>query len=180
MRLCGSRDVDEVCRDLDEEARDQYDRLLAYVVRSSDDLFVNLVHAGEVGGILDTILNRLAMYIEKNVKLKRQVRGALTYPIAVILILIVVMVVLLTFVIPAFENMFAEFGAKDALPKLTQIVIAVSNGFVSYLPVVIIVTILADSSIAAAAQMARPAGTPCRAAPSSTRKPRRPLPPAVA
>jgi type IV pilus assembly protein PilC len=106
-----------------------------------DDLFVNLVHAGEVGGILDTILNRLAIYIEKNVKLKRQIRGALTYPIAVIIILILVMIVLLTFVIPAFENMFAEFGAKDALPALTQIVIAVSNGFVSYSPIVILATI---------------------------------------
>ncbi|MCA9624861.1 MAG: type II secretion system F family protein, partial [Myxococcales bacterium] len=106
-----------------------------------DELFVNLVHAGEVGGILDTILNRLAIYIEKNVKLKRQVRGALTYPTAVILIMIVVMVVLMTFVIPAFENMFAEFGAKNALPKLTQIVIAISNGFVSYLPIIIVVTI---------------------------------------
>ncbi|MBW2526644.1 MAG: type II secretion system F family protein [Deltaproteobacteria bacterium] len=102
-----------------------------------DQLFVNLVHAGEVGGILDTILNRLAVYIEKAVKLKRQIRGALTYPIAVIIILIAVMGVLLGFVIPAFENMFAEFGAKDALPRLTKIVIALSNGFVSNLPFII-------------------------------------------
>jgi type IV pilus assembly protein PilC len=99
-----------------------------------DDLFVNLVQAGEVGGILDTILNRLAVYIEKRVKLARQVRGALSYPIAVIIILIIVMGVLLTFVIPAFENMFAEFGAKDALPALTKAVIAASKGFVTYLP----------------------------------------------
>lgn len=99
-----------------------------------DELFVNLVQAGEVGGILDTILNRLAVYIEKRVKLGRQVRGALTYPIAVILIMIVVMVVLMTFVIPAFEGMFAEFGAKDALPVLTKYVIATSKGFVNYLP----------------------------------------------
>ncbi|MBI4702727.1 MAG: type II secretion system F family protein [Deltaproteobacteria bacterium] len=103
-----------------------------------DNLFVNLVHAGEVGGILDTILNRLAIYIEKNAKLKRQVKGAMTYPMVVICIMIVVMVVLMTFVIPAFENMFAEFGAKDALPKLTKIVIAVSRGFLSYLPVMIV------------------------------------------
>ena len=107
-----------------------------------DDLFVNLVHAGEVGGILDTILNRLAIYIEKNVKLKRQVRGALAYPIAVIVILGVVMVVLMTFVIPAFENMFAEFGAEGQLPKLTQVVIAISNGFINYLPLIVIATIL--------------------------------------
>ena len=104
-----------------------------------NDLFVNLVQAGEVGGILDTILNRLAVYIEKNVKLVRQVKGALTYPIAVICILAVVMIVLLTFVIPAFENMFAEFGAKDALPALTKIVIASSRAFVSYLPLTALV-----------------------------------------
>lgn len=108
-----------------------------------DVLFVNLVHAGEVGGILDTILNRLAVYIEKAVKLKRQVRGALTYPIAVIIILMVVMAVLLGFVIPAFENMFAEFGAKDALPRLTKIVIAVSNGFIDYLPIILPALIIA-------------------------------------
>ena len=107
-----------------------------------DELFVNLVQAGEVGGILDTILNRLADYIEKRVKLARQVRGALVYPIAVIVIMIVVMVVLMTWVIPAFEGMFAEFGAKDALPALTKYVIATSQAFVSYLPLTIIATIL--------------------------------------
>lgn len=105
-----------------------------------DDLFTNLVQAGEVGGILDTILNRLAVYIEKRVKLARQVKGALSYPIAVICILVIVMAVLLTFVIPAFENMFAEFGAKDALPALTKAVIATSKGFVTYLPVTAVVT----------------------------------------
>lgn len=106
-----------------------------------DELFVNLVQAGEVGGILDTILNRLAVYIEKRVKLARQVRGALVYPIAVIVILAVVIFVLMTWVIPAFEGMFAEFGAKDALPALTKWVIAASKGFVTYLPLTIIVVI---------------------------------------
>lgn len=121
-----------------------------------DDLFVNLVHAGEVGGILDNILNRLAVYIEKRVKLIRQVRGALSYPIAVICIMIIVIVVLMTFVIPAFETMFAEFGAKDALPKLTKIVIAISRGFVSYLPVTITVGIL--SAVGFVTFYRRPAG----------------------
>jgi type IV pilus assembly protein PilC len=93
-----------------------------------DELFVNLVHAGEIGGILDTILNRLAAYIEKRVKLARQVRGALAYPTAVIIIMIIVVTVLLTWVIPAFENMFKEFGAKDGLPWLTKTVIAASRG----------------------------------------------------
>ena len=103
-----------------------------------DDLFVNLVQAGEVGGILDSILQRLAIYIEKRVKLARQVRGALAYPIAVICIMIVVMFVLMTFVIPAFEAMFAEFGAKDALPTLTKIVLSLSRSFVTYLPLIVV------------------------------------------
>ncbi|MFT3766904.1 MAG: type II secretion system F family protein [Minicystis sp.] len=65
-------------------------------------------------------------------------RGALAYPIAVIFIMIGVMIVLLSFVIPAFEGMFAEFGAKDALPTLTKYVIAVSKGFISYLPLIVV------------------------------------------
>jgi type IV pilus assembly protein PilC len=108
-----------------------------------DELFTNLVQAGEVGGILDTILNRLAQYIEKRQKLARQVRGALVYPSVVIVIMIVVMTVLLTWVIPAFENMFAEFGAKDALPALTKLVIAMSRGFVTWLPVIVLAGIAA-------------------------------------
>jgi type IV pilus assembly protein PilC len=106
-----------------------------------DDLFTNLVQAGEVGGILDTILNRLAIYIEKRVKLARQVRGALSYPIAVIIIMIVVITVLMTFVIPSFEGMFAEFGAKDGLPPLTKVVIAISKSFVTYLPLIVVLGI---------------------------------------
>jgi type IV pilus assembly protein PilC len=98
-----------------------------------DELFVNLVHAGEMGGILDTILNRLSVYLEKRQKLVRQVRGALVYPSIVIVIAGVVMTVLLTFVIPAFENMFKDFGGgKEALPKLTQIIVSMSHGFVTY------------------------------------------------
>ena len=103
-----------------------------------DHLYVNLVQAGEVGGILDTILNRLAIYIEKNVKLARQVKGAMAYPIGVIIVAAGVMAVLLTFVIPAFENMFKDFGGKGQLPKITQIVIAASNNFITYLPVIIL------------------------------------------
>jgi type IV pilus assembly protein PilC len=104
-----------------------------------DDLYANLVQAGEVGGILDTILNRLAIYIEKNVKLVRQVRGALVYPLTVFVIAIGVMTVMLTFVIPAFENMFKDFGSKDDLPALTKMMVAFSHGFVSYLPLIVLV-----------------------------------------
>jgi type IV pilus assembly protein PilC len=107
-----------------------------------DELFVNLIAAGEVGGILDTIMNRLSVYLEKRQKLVRQVRGALIYPSVVIVIAAGVMTVLLTFVIPAFERMFADFGGgKEALPKLTQIVVALSHGFVTYLPFIAIVAI---------------------------------------
>jgi type IV pilus assembly protein PilC len=95
-----------------------------------DELYVNLIHAGEVGGILDSILNRLSTYIEKAVKLKRQLKSALVYPTVVLLVAVVVVVVMLTKVIPVFEDMYKEFrGAK--LPKPTQFVISLSNGFTS-------------------------------------------------
>jgi type IV pilus assembly protein PilC len=96
-----------------------------------DHLYVNLVQAGEVGGILDTILNRLAVYIEKAMKLKRQVRGALAYPSIVVVVFVLVLTILLVFVIPGFETMFKDFGAKDELPALTKMVMAVSRGFVN-------------------------------------------------
>ncbi|GMV12432.1 MAG: type II secretion system F family protein [Polyangiaceae bacterium] len=112
-----------------------------------DELFVNLVHAGEVGGILDTIMQRLSVYLEKRQKLVRQVRGAMVYPSIVIVIAGGVMTVLLTFVIPAFERMFADFGGgKDALPKLTQIIVAMSHGFVSYLPFIVVALLIGTGS----------------------------------
>ncbi len=98
-----------------------------------DELFVNLVAAGEAGGILDTVLQRLAVYIEKRVKLKRQVRGALVYPTAILFVALAVLAVMLVWVIPAFEGMFADFGGKDNLPGVTKFVIAVSNGVVDNL-----------------------------------------------
>lgn len=96
-----------------------------------DDLFVNLVAAGEIGGILDIILNRLAAYIEKAEKLKKKVKGAMTYPIVVMVIAVLVVAVILIFVIPVFETMFADFGR--ALPVPTQIVVAASEFVQSYI-----------------------------------------------
>lgn len=90
-----------------------------------DNLFVNLIAAGEVGGILDTILRRLAEYIEKNERLKARIKGAMTYPIVVMAIAILVIAVILIFVIPVFEDMFASFG--KALPVPTQIVVNMSR-----------------------------------------------------
>ena len=92
-----------------------------------DTLYVNLVRAGEVGGILDTILNRLAVYIEKNMKLKKKIKAAMTYPICIMIIGLVVCLVLLYFVIPVFEKMFADFGKKDALPAATKGLIDLSK-----------------------------------------------------
>ena len=90
-----------------------------------DTLFVNLVAAGEVGGILDTILNRLAAYIEKNAKLARQVKSALAYPIGITAVAGIVIFVLLRFVIPSFEKMFSNMGGE--LPGLTKMVIGMSH-----------------------------------------------------
>jgi type IV pilus assembly protein PilC len=103
--------------------------------KAFDDLYVNLVAAGEVGGILDTILNRLAAYIEKALKLKKKVKSAMTYPTTIIGIAFVVIAVILIFVIPAFEKMFADFGGSLPLP--TQIVINMSNFIQSYILVII-------------------------------------------
>jgi len=90
-----------------------------------DSLFVNLVAAGEVGGILDTILQRLAAYIEKAEKLKSQIKGAMTYPIVVVGIAVIVISVIMIFVIPVFQDMFSSFG--KALPVPTQVVVAMSD-----------------------------------------------------
>jgi type IV pilus assembly protein PilC len=103
-----------------------------------DSLFVNLVNAGEVGGILDTILQRLATYIEKRVKLQRQVRGAMVYPSAISIVAAILIAVMLTWVIPAFRSMFAEFGGEDQLPALTQLVIAISETFVGNIPWIVL------------------------------------------
>jgi type IV pilus assembly protein PilC len=104
-----------------------------------DELFVNLVQAGEVGGILDTIMTRLSVYLEKRQKLISQLKGAMVYPSVVMVIAGAVMGVLLGFVIPAFENMFKDFGGgKENLPGLTRAVMAVSKGFISYLPFILL------------------------------------------
>ncbi len=100
-----------------------------------DHLYVNLIAAGEIGGILDTILNRLAAYIEKAMKLKKQVKGAMVYPVTIISIAIVVIGVILVFVIPTFAKMFADFGGT--LPMPTQIVIGLSNFLQRYILVII-------------------------------------------
>jgi type IV pilus assembly protein PilC len=95
-----------------------------------DNLFVNLIAAGEVGGILDTILNRLAAYIEKSMKLKKQVKSAMTYPVTIVGVAFCVITVILVFVIPQFQSMFESFGGT--LPTPTLIVVAISEFIQAY------------------------------------------------
>jgi type IV pilus assembly protein PilC len=92
-----------------------------------DDLYCNMVEAGETGGILDTILNRLASYMEKSITLKRQVKSALVYPSVIISVAVGVVIFLMYAVIPVFANIFTSLGSSLPLP--TKIVIAIS-GFV--------------------------------------------------
>lgn len=95
-----------------------------------NDLFTNMVAAGEAGGILDTILQRLAQYIEKSVKLNSQVKSAMIYPVAVISIACIVIAIILWKVIPVFAALFTGLGAE--LPMPTQIVIWLSNFIADY------------------------------------------------
>ena len=104
--------------------------------KAFDDLYTNMIAAGEAGGILDTILKRLATYIEKNVKLKAQVKGAMVYPVAVISIAGIVITVILWKVIPTFAAMFEGLGAELPLP--TRFVIALSNWLVRLLPFIVV------------------------------------------
>jgi type IV pilus assembly protein PilC len=102
------------------------------------DLYVSLVAAGEMGGMLDTILARLATYIEKNEKLKSKVKGAMVYPSVVLTISIIVIAILLIFVIPVFQDMFEGLGGE--LPYLTQLVVDISH-FLRYNIIYILVAL---------------------------------------
>jgi type IV pilus assembly protein PilC len=95
-----------------------------------DALYCNLVEAGEAGGILEALLDRLAIYQEKTLEIKRKIKSALMYPVAVIVVAFVVLTVIMIFVIPAFKDVFKSFGAD--LPAPTLAVIAMSEFFVSY------------------------------------------------
>src|ERR1700674_1869766 len=103
---------------------------LADAMRKHPNLYTNMVAAGEAGGILDTILQRLAQYIEKAVKLNSQVKSAMIYPVSVISIACIVVTIILWKVIPVFAALFKGLGAE--LPMPTQIVIALSNFIAGY------------------------------------------------
>jgi len=115
--------LQQVKADVEEGAT--YADALSKHPKTFNNLYVNMVAAGEAGGILDVILNRLAAYIEKAMALKRQVKSAMTYPAVVVTIAIGIIGVIMVFVIPSFAKMFGSFGATLPLP--TRMVIAMSN-----------------------------------------------------
>jgi type IV pilus assembly protein PilC len=94
-----------------------------------DALYINMVEAGEAGGVLNTVLNRIALFIEKANKLKKKVKGAMIYPCAIIAVAVIVVSILLIFVIPVFAELYGSMG--KALPAPTQITINISNWFVA-------------------------------------------------
>lgn len=110
-----------------------------------DDLFVNMIAAGEVGGILDTILARLSEYLEKSMKLKAKIKGAMIYPATIITVAVGVTAVLLIWVIPVFAELFSSFGQE--LPAPTQFVINLSNFTIAYFPYIVAVAVAATITI---------------------------------
>lgn len=113
--------------------------------RIFDDLYVNMVEAGEAGGILNTILNRVALFIEKANRLKKKVKGAMIYPCAIVCVAVIVVAVLMIFVIPVFAELYGGMG--KALPMPTQVCIDISNWFVAYWYVLIAVVVGATMAI---------------------------------
>jgi type IV pilus assembly protein PilC len=131
LQILGDQQPNKTFKDIIVEVRKDVEQgstfadALAKHPKPFDSLFVNLVAAGEIGGILDTILNRLALYLEKADALARKVRGAMVYPTTVMVVAIGVVVLLLVQVIPTFEKMFADFGGE--LPGPTKVVVAMSH-----------------------------------------------------
>ncbi len=141
LDILGSQEEDKNFSEIIHQTRTSVEQgaSLADAMRKNpkafDALFTNMVAAGEAGGILDTILKRLATYIEKAVKLKGQVKSAMIYPIAVMVIASLVVAVILWKVIPTFADMFASLGADLPLP--TRVVIWMSHSLVTYFPIII-------------------------------------------
>jgi type IV pilus assembly protein PilC len=109
--------------------------------RVFDNMYVNLVVAAEEAGTLDVILNRLATHIEKMEALKKKIKAAMVYPAMIVTVAVGVTIVLMVFVVPVFEKLFAGIGSSLPLP--TQVVIGISNIFKRYLPIVILIVVIA-------------------------------------
>lgn len=120
---------------MDVEAGSTYADALKKHPKVFDDLYAKMVAAGEAGGILDTILNRLAKHIEKAMKLKKQIKAAMVYPLIIMTVAIAVIIILMVWVIPIFAKMFTDFGGTLPLP--TQLVINMSNFVKSYIILIV-------------------------------------------
>jgi type IV pilus assembly protein PilC len=129
-----ARIVGEVRRDV--ERGSALSAALAKHPKAFSRLYVAMVRSGETGGSLDTVLLRLATTIEKQVELRRKVKSAMTYPIVVGIIVVLILMAMLIFVVPMFKGMYGDLNAKLPLP--TMILLAVSNGFKKFFPVVIV------------------------------------------
>ena len=114
---------------MDVEAGSTYAEALRKHPKTFDDLYVNMIAAGEAGGILDVIQRRLANYMEKAIKLRKKIKGALIYPASIVGIAAIIMAILMIFVIPVFAKMFSDSGGE--LPMPTQLVLNMSNFFVA-------------------------------------------------
>ena len=132
-----------IVRDIKEriEGGSRFADALKEYPKCFDQLYVNLVVAGEEGGMIDAVLARLAAYMEKSEKLKKKVKSAMIYPISIVVVAVGVVMVLLLFVIPVFETMFKDMGAELPLP--TQIVVNISRAVKSNIHFGIIALIIA-------------------------------------
>lgn len=109
----------------DVEQGSTFSEALGKFPKSFDKLYTSMVKAGEAGGVLDVILNRLAAFMEKSQKLKKQVLGAMIYPVAVISVAVLILVFIMIYVVPSFETMFKDLG--QSLPGPTQLLLKISN-----------------------------------------------------
>lgn len=114
----------------DVEQGSTFSEALGKYPKSFDKLYVSMVKAGEAGGVLDVILNRLAAFMEKSQKLKKQVKGAMIYPTAVVTVAVVILIFIMIYVVPSFESMFKDLGQK--LPGPTQMLLTGSKALRSY------------------------------------------------
>jgi type IV pilus assembly protein PilC len=130
----------------DVEAGSSFNEALRKHPKLFDELYINMVAAGEVGGILDNIMNRLAVYMEKAARLRAKIKGAMIYPASIVTVAIAVTAILLIYVIPVFAELFSSFG--QALPAPTQFVINLSNFTVKYSPYIAAVSVLTGVAIA--------------------------------
>lgn len=125
----GSARLRQITREIQSavEAGETLSRALSRWPRIFTNLFVGLVRAGEIGGVLDETLNRLSTFLEENERLRRKVKSAMTYPVLVLIFATAVVVGLVTFILPQFVQVFKELGISEELPATTRILIQISN-----------------------------------------------------